>query len=61
MKLLGDIFYSAVWTFIIIAIYTAAFANVGRIHTQHQLKAPPPMTLEETQRFFSTFKLEAGQ
>jgi hypothetical protein len=24
-------------------------------------KTPEPMTLEETQKFFSTFKLETGQ
>jgi uncharacterized protein YneF (UPF0154 family) len=43
------------------AFIGAVEITVARMHTEPAFKSPPPMTLEETKRFFSTFKLEAGQ
>jgi hypothetical protein len=66
MNKLGDLFLSALIVFLIgfvigciilaaILIVDATLANETRF------KSPPPMTLQETQQFFQTFKLEAGQ
>jgi xanthine/uracil permease len=66
MNQLGDLFLNALIAFLIgfvigCIILVAIFFVDATLANETRLKAPPPMTLEETQQFFQTFKLEAGQ